>query len=350
MGVLDYLNKGVEWAKRKQTELMAPPKIRICMMGPRQVGKTSILTAIFKNAGDAVIGSNVVFTADDKTILLLEERHNELKDMFYNKKIAERPDIGITASNMLNLFNFNLRINKATLGLEIKDFPGEYLNDNPEEVNTYLQESDAVFIAVDTPHLMECEGKYNEARNAIQQVTDYFKANYALPQNEKLIVFTPLKCEKYYQDGSMDRVTEKVMESYKELISFLETACRGKVACVVAPILTVGGIKFDRFDTDANGAVALLKSGIPKRANYKFCTNPVCYSPQFCEQPLYYLLSFIVKQYMGKKIEPGFWGRLTSLFTLFSEDPSVLLEIKKLTAKRIENKNGYRIVMGKHLI
>jgi hypothetical protein len=326
------------------------PKIKVCMMGPRQVGKTSILTAIFKNAGDAVIGSKIVLTADSATMLLLDERHIELQEMFHKNGVRERPGIGIAASDQEHVFNFNIRVNKTAIGLEIKDFPGEYLTDNPGSVNEFLKASDAVFIAIDTPHLMEENGRFNEAKNRTGDVISFFKNNYGEGMGHKLVMLVPLKCEKYFFEGKIDAVSGKVKDAYRELFEYLDTEHKSYTSCVIAPILTVGGVVFDGFEKDDAGSVSVLINGIPKKANYRFHGTAATYNPQFCDQPLYYLLSFIAKQYSANRIKKNLWGRFTSIFNLFSNDPSLLLEVKRLGNGRMENRNGYRIITGKHLV
>ena len=320
------------------------------MMGPRQTGKTSILTSIFKNAGDAVLGSKIVLTADQSTILNLDTRYSELMDMFNSKTINNRPGIGIAASDQLNFFNFTLTVNNIKIGLEIKDFPGEWLVDEPESVNNFLKESDAVFLAIDTPHLMEENGRFNEAKNRTSEVIRFFKSNYGKEMGDKLLMLVPLKCEKYFFEGKIDAVSAKVAEVYAELFHYMDTEYKARSACVIAPVLTVGGVVFDGFEKNTDGDIPVLISGVPKRANYRFRSDSASYSPQFCDQPLYYLLSFIARQYSANKIKKSPWGRFTSLFNLFSNDPSLLLEVKRLAGGRMENKNGYRIITGKHLV
>jgi len=353
MGVLETVKNMATQAYDAVTQKykdVSTPRIRMCMMGPRQVGKTSILTSIFKNAGDAVLGSKVVLTADSRTMLQLDTRYNELLDMFHSKTIDNRPGIGIAASDQEQVFNFNIRINNTSIGLEIKDYPGEWLADNHDTVNSFLKESDAVFIAIDTPHLMEENSRFNEAKNRTSAVVEFFRNNYSVDMGHKLVMLVPLKCEKYFFEGRIDAVSAKVAERYEELLRYLNTEFKANVACVIAPVLTVGGVVFHEFDTDQAGNIPVLMSGVPKRPVYRFRTGYAMYHPQFCDQPLYYLISFIARQYSANRIKKNLWGRFTSLFNLFSNDPSLLLEVKKLGSARMENKNGYRIESGKYLV
>ena len=326
MGIIDTIKEAVTKKKRDITT----PMIRLCMMGPRQAGKTSILTSIFKNAGDAVLGSSIVLTADTRTMRMLDKRHIELTNMFNSRTIDNQPGIGIAASDQEHVFNFNISINRTRIGLEIKDFPGEWLVEYPERINHFLQESDAVLIAIDTPHLMEQNGRFNEAKNRTSDVIEFFKTNYGKDMGDKLILLTPLKCEKYFFEGKIDAVSAKITEVYGELFRYLEAEHKAHNTCVITPVLTVGGVAFDGFEQDSEGDIPVLISGVPQKPNYRFRSSSATYSPQFCDQPLYYLLSFIAKQFSANKIKKALWGRFTSLFNLFSNDPSLLLEVKRL--------------------
>lgn len=57
-----------------------------------------------------------------------------------------------------------LKDRSKSINISIKDFPGEYLDSKPEEVSNFIEESHIVMIAVDTPYLMEENGKYNEEK------------------------------------------------------------------------------------------------------------------------------------------------------------------------------------------
>jgi GTPase SAR1 family protein len=345
---MDFIDK-IKSGLKKNFSLT--PQIKVCMMGPRQVGKTSILTAIFKNAGDFLTGSSIVLTPDGLTTNCLNEKDSELRRIFHVKSFDEKPNIGIDATSDVTDFKFNLRISNANINLIIKDYPGEFLKDRQEQVNEFVSEANAVFIAIDTPHLIEENGIYNEKKNSVSLVTTYFKDNFSSQKmGNKLIILIPLKCEKYFNENRMDEVRNKVEESYKELITFFQEQ-KGKIACVLAPIKTVGGIVFSDFLKDANGTTKVLnQTGVPSQANYRFASPKPAYTPEYCEQPLFYLFSFIAKQYTANKLESGFFNSFKNLFSLFSSDSSVLLAISQFGRKKIKDKNGYKIIVGNHLI
>lgn len=78
-------------------------------------------------------------------------------------------------------------------------------------------------IAIDTPHMMEEEGKYNERRNFCHRTGEMIKMalEKARPQR-MLVLFVPLKCERYLKDNKMDKVLTATMQSYEELIRYFK--------------------------------------------------------------------------------------------------------------------------------
>ena len=110
-----------------------------------------------------------------------------------------------------------LKDRSKSINISIKDFPGEYLDSKPEEVSNFIEESHIVMIAVDTPYLMEENGKYNEEKNEVKHVISFF-TNHAKSLKNKFILIVPLKCERYFHDGIIEEVTDKIEEVYFSLI------------------------------------------------------------------------------------------------------------------------------------
>lgn len=335
--------------------------MKITMMGARGVGKTSVLTSMYNNMNDAVNDTRLHIVADSGTDSILHKKTEDLKRMFFNgNNIHDEVLPGIAGDSTVSTFEFDFGMNteKIDIGLEIKDYPGEYVRREPETVKQYIEESNAVLVAIDTPHLMEYGGKYNEGKNYTSVITNFFKEALHSESSEKLIMLVPLKCEKYYHKGQIDDVRERVKEAYAELISFLrdknnENGLKGKFACVITPILTVGEIVFDGF-AESNGAVEELgvKDGlaIPKKAKYAYLKSGAAYSPEYCEQPLYYLLSFVSKQYMRLKDEKeasGWIGKLKKMWALTPKINEMLIEIQKFSYKKMDNMDGFETCFGR---
>ncbi len=217
--------------------------MKACMMGPRAVGKTTILTAIFHNTSQSIAQTPLKFVPDSDTLSRINLCNNQLIEIFEKKiSVEDRPAAGISASDKVHVFHyeFGLKGKHTAIDLDIKDFPGEYVSGDlhTEEVDSFIAESNTVILAIDTPHLMEFNGKYNEEKNKCELITNYFRKN-TNADDEKLILLVPLKCEKYYYEKRMDEVNAAVKKAYSSLLDVIDR-CE-TVACAITPILTIGG-------------------------------------------------------------------------------------------------------------
>lgn len=327
--------------------------MKACMMGPRAVGKTTILTSIFHNTNESIAHTKLKFVPDADTLSRMDVCRNEINSIFEDKKsVVDRPSAGISSTSSVNVFHyeFGLKGKQTAIDLEIKDFPGEFINGglHSGEVDQFIAESNAVLIAIDTPHLMEENGTFNDVKNMSKVICDYFKDNVDV-EAEKLILLVPLKCEKYYYQHRMDEVNAKVKEAYRSLIDFL--ADKPQVACAITPILTIGGIEFDDFSRQPNGNIITNPSGLPDETHYKFYKSNPKLKPMYCVQPLYYILSYVTAQYADNQSKGNVFKRFVSgLFNLFSSDVDLYTEMKAQGQFKMTDKQGYEIICGGELL
>ena len=313
----------------------ATPTLSICMMGPRSVGKTTVLTSIFHESQSQICdGSSIYLKALDSNTNTLNDYYTMLVDAVAKKNASNLP-----ASNTISEFQFGLGIvgRAESVRLTVRDFPGEYhtstINSYREEIYNFMASATVILIAVDTPYLMEEDGRYNAEKNKVDIVTHYLKDNVAAIKN-KLVLFVPLKCERYMHEGKLTQVSEKVKFTYKDLTDFFS---QNNIASFVTPIITLGGIEFDTMkDSDIVGEVSKVAVFRPWEVKPE-------YKPLFCPQPLYYLLTYVANYYeWQKKQKKGIWDSfLDSFFSFIKNDSKFFEEMKKLTRFVIYNKNGF---------
>lgn len=322
--------------------------MKVCMMGPRAVGKTTILTAIFNDTQDNLgATTNLLLKAEGDTNTDLLARKRQLNSIFANRtQITDRPSAGLAASSVVNTFEFafGLKGKEPRIDLEIKDFPGEYVQSKPLEVEQYIHESSAVFVAIDTPHLMEEGGRFCDIKNKPQIITEFFRKSLQQIHEEKLVLLVPLKCERYFFEQRMDEVLRRVEEVYGELIKLFKES--GIIACAVTPILTLGGVEFDSFAKEGT-SVSLIKEGYPKEVLYRYREKNPKYTPMFCVQPLYYMLSFLASQYEKEKQNRSIFDKIfTAIYDLFDSDEELFDEILKMEKNRKTDLAGYKVLCG----
>lgn len=335
MGLIDKVKDKIGGA------INCTPLVKATMLGPRAVGKTSVMASIFSDTKEEIAGTKLYFRPQASCAGILNKKKLQLMNIINKReKLTDRPNTGaIGATSEITSFDFELGMKgrSKTIDISIKDYPGEYLDSRPEEVSRFIAESHIVMIAIDTPYLMEEGGIYNEEKNEAGHIVSFFKDNTDSLEN-KLILLVPLKCERYFHDKRIDEVSCRVVSAYSELISF----CKDKnIACAITPIQTLGDVEFDTF-VDNNISFSNLK----KLSTYRFCSDKPEYKPMFCVQPLYYLLTYVANFYEWSKAQPkSFIDRLKDSVTSFlKDDDEFLHEIKKLSMKANVDVYGYIIV------
>lgn len=326
--------------------------MKICMVGPRAVGKTTVLTAVFANANSEIsTTTNLLIHPIGDTEKDLYNKKMELSSIFQNRKnITDKPEAGIAASSTINTFDFTfgLKGKQPRIDLNIKDFPGEYVTTRPNEVTSFINESNAILIAIDTPHLMEYDGRYCEPKNHPADITTFFKNAISQISGEKLVLLVPLKCEKYWYERRGAEVLTRVEEAYKDLIDLLKGTQR--IACAVTPILTLGDVVYNHM-VEENGIVKVDDAGCPVGVEYKFRTPKAEYNPMFCAQPLYYTLSFLASMYKRQRNKANIINKVLNsmLFGLFDKDESLYDEICAMEKNRVTVLQGFKVLCGSEL-
>lgn len=283
--------------------------VNVMMFGGRRCGKTSVLAAMKECFDKKNGGSELTITADDnETMLTLRNKRNEIRNYFANRGTAKRfkPDDNPTKGKQEYKMRISLKSKKNNnLVLNFLDFPGEDLDSAStlDELDKDMDNSQIIIIAVDTPYLMEnCMtndpeevGPYNEGRNYCDQLSDMVKKHFDLTESRKMIIFVPLKCEKYLHE-QQSVIYAKIRKAYSSLINHV-TANEYDNSCqvVIAPIQTFGKARFARFDTDGAGNIKIdEKYGLPSDPIYVFDDDAKNEpEPVNCEIPVEMILLYL---------------------------------------------------------
>lgn len=283
-------------------------RVQVMMVGGRRCGKTSVLAAMKRNFEEQFAKTNLTITFGDlETLTVLEAKNDEISDYFSgagNRTFT--PDSNPTDDMMKYTFTIGIADRRGKIRVDFVDYPGEWLTDSShmEELKTCMEKTQVIIVAIDTPHMLEQDGIYNESRNLCRRVSELLKM--ALDENsdgKRLILFVPLKCERYLADGRMDEVLEKTKDAYAEIIRYCNRA-QSKYEVAVTPIFTLGGAQFSHFETNR------LTGKIKINDRFKTPEKPIYYfpetsvkkpSPKYCEQPIVYLLLYLLQLAGDKK-------------------------------------------------
>ena len=280
--------------------------VRVTMLGPRGVGKTSLL-AVMRHCLGAVMADNPLRleTTDDNADGRLRQRLDDLKDLTNSERDRRPPALGGTAE----LISYPFRLDavgdadklNTPLDIEFHDVPGGHLTDGgarSRALRDGVTASPVVLIPVDAPALLEEPGtgddgrrkgygrlheRFNRAEEVTTLLTDALKA----AEGPRLVLFCPIRSERYLQKPDGDphsrKIADAVEAGYRTLIDTLRN--RAGTAVAVIPVQTVGGVQFSTIKGRRDG-------GDPTFAYKKFRYNAE-FEPEHGDQVLRYVLRFL---------------------------------------------------------
>lgn len=229
-------------------------EIKVLMLGGYQCGKTSALASMFEQV---VYGSlRNVLEMQDRTVC---ENNYERQQITLCDKKKEMLHALMKSDNqifMINtdpsyvqtyIFEIKTLIERKSLTINFTDIPGSMLSSyfQHKMIQNSVRESDVIIIGIDTPYLMECDERIAMGVNRIYEITEiiqkvYFDCNEA--KSSKMVIFMPVKCEKWVKENKVDEVNDRIKNLYSPLINILSDS--KYVSVCIIPIQTIGNIEF----------------------------------------------------------------------------------------------------------
>jgi hypothetical protein len=171
-------------------------ELKITMLGASGVGKTSLLTAMYEQFESTIGRTNLQLTPDEESSAILQERLVELKSLLDDFEAMGGIQNTEAPAGPESLRSFVFGVGKkgkeSSLNLHFCDYPGGYhaAKASAEErkfVKNLIADCVAVIIAIDAPALMEANGRWHDAINRPQQMTDLFKTAYQELDSPRLL-------------------------------------------------------------------------------------------------------------------------------------------------------------------
>ncbi len=109
-----------------------------------------------------------------------------------------------------------------------------------------------------------------------------------------MIIFAPVKCEKYLRNRTTSKqLIEKIKQGYAPLLDhFNSPNLNPWIVSVITPVQTVGSVIFSRMEIDNNNNPHFY---------FRKTRHDAEYSPIDSEQPLRYLLRFLLKLHLDSR-------------------------------------------------
>ena len=281
----------------------------ILMIGSRRAGKTSVLASMIESfeALEKTTKNKFRIKALPDTEALLQSKRLELNKIFESKeKEALCWTLDENATDLAYDYEFRLSVNGSdnTVDICFKDIPGEWIRNEPAKIREELARSQVILVAIDTPHLLEEGGAYSDSFNITSDIDRHLQNISLEKESPRMVLFVPIKCEKYHHENRMVEVEKAIREQYKDVITALTTGRKTELYTVaITPILTLGGVVFRDFARGEDGEVTVVENQLnkslylrPTAAYYELYEPAPYFAPLYCEQPVLYLINFIVHQ------------------------------------------------------
>lgn len=326
---------------------------KILMLGGFRAGKSSILASILYSAKQV---GNGLFSIIDNTDytgagapVSLDDKRIEVSQYIKNKGTFGQDEVFLVDMNQTRIgekstYTLTTRIDgTAGVNFDFVDVSGEWMRERSNEYNKLkdeVKECDVFVIAIDTPYMMQEDGDINDKYNRITEITkvlDGIVDGIDMSRAEcfkKMIIFCPVKCEKWVRACEADKVSQKVRLSYKQLIN--KFCNNSAVEMRIMPIQTVGAIEFaemhdayryfstpedkegieclyyensDMVRTKHGEVISDITNGHLEKDGSQSSTRDALtiqwawykktgakYEPVDCEQPMYHILRFLVQK------------------------------------------------------
>lgn len=288
-------------------------ELNIVMVGPRGVGKTSLLAAMHEEFNKTFERANLqTWTSDTPTMQRIEECKKTLKNIDCRLKKFVTPTDPEENPFLSKGFIFELgSAGKKFLKLHFTDPSGEYFYAHAEPqqkeyIYKKLNTCDAIIIPIDSTALMETKlrratdqkiGDWHEEKNMPSRITNLLRDAFANGQikSPRLVILAPVKSESYVKyERDADSLLEHVKIGYSKLLDFLKSdELIDKVSVVVSPVQTIGNIVFAHHKQDTETG----------QTKFEYHKSPIDadYAPKDGDQPLRYILLFLINLYLTEK-------------------------------------------------
>lgn len=331
--------------------------LKVLMMGGQRVGKTSMLAGLIETMTKGMVKELI----EVHNVTSQEETNRKLAKSIESLKYHLITSYGKTFlidDNKTSAFDdyvleFRIPNTDSFMRIVFTDANGEFydmgrLHDGEirEKIRTY----DVFVIAIDTPNLMEAVNPNNRLcneaiNNSYNHVNDIYTFMSELDDKNggdaKLVIFAPLKCEKWIKEGKIEDVKKRIAKVYEPTLHALSKYVNVEIDII--PVQTVGNIVFQeqtkaslcvtegisrrcaivnnksdvRYEDGSIEAIdpnrhrfiedpdAVIRDGSSLvRANSWFTTIGKDYAPHNCDQLAFYILQFyLAKVLFAQKVE-----------------------------------------------
>lgn len=342
-------------------------QINILMLGGKRCGKTTVLASMCKEIDRALAGTPLRLIPKNSTLQNVNKAAETIRNKieeFNNPLLRTTVDENPTAARQVYEFGLSMP-SIGEIAVNIHDIPGEWLTQpvHEKELKALIAQSHVILIAIDTPYLfykmtIDGYGMYHEEYNKPKEIANFFMN--CLSPNEisnRMILFVPLKCERYYhltyskknnpsRRNYMREIFDAIGKGYRDLLFYLRSTPQlaSSLTIAVTPILSAGGIDFVKFSEDPETGKITSMYQAPEFLP----ESQRGYRPMFCEQPILYALTYMMRLGID-----GMWS--PKAFLAYQRNAAMLdlsraYETLRCRLKREDPTDGFFIIQNPKII
>lgn len=222
----------------------------VLLLGGLLCGKTSVLASMFDEVKSKL---SSYFSIRDITHGYENDQHNALTGKLMEmKRFASNKygNNGMFCMDYAPSISYNettLRFSKSgeTKGIDFlfTDVPGSICHSHGMhyDVQDRVRKAETCVVVIDTPYLMLGNIVENMSRNMSDTIFSLL-TSIEYEKQIKQVLFVPVKCERWIQNGEGEKVVQKVEEEYSQIIDFFKK--NNKVEIGIIPVQTIGNIIF----------------------------------------------------------------------------------------------------------
>ena len=321
---------------------MSTNELWFTVLGPSGCGKTTLLACM--NEYFARVMNGAFMPENEATFKKLSEAYSRLR---LEAEDNDREIIfsgGIEGTDTAHEYSFTLKGSRKNVRVRFFDFPGGWINPRNPEQSSHFEEvsekasgSSVIMAVINSPYLMQYDGKYKNYAG-IDEMEYVIEKSLAESDEDKLIILVPVKCEKYLaKEKETGQLREAVKKAFSRTIKLasISSPYYGKLAIALLPVKTMGNVQLSRFE---------VKEGEPLQVFRKITGSR--FMPEDTDQPLRYAMSFLLEQY--KKINSR--SKLNAAFNFVFGMGNPDKTIASIREGISENISGSEIISGRELI
>ena len=249
---------------------MSSRELYFSVLGQSGTGKTTLLSSMYKQFERVLPGG--FFPRGKETFTALNTAWKQL--ITSATDLSPEFSSAIQGTEDLREYTFTLKGKSEEADVTFYDFPGGWMNpydeaqaDNFSRVVDIVRKSSAIIVAVNTPCLMEEDGRYRD-KAAIDEIEYILRTSFSEEAAAKLIAIVPIKCEKYTRTPEgVNALHERVSKEFASTFGLMDNpAYSGRLSVEVIPVQTAGNAEFMEFmiqDGQVRGEVYRKVPGMP---------------------------------------------------------------------------------------